>query len=301
MNQTELASQLQRQEWIGPAAAGVRGFGRQPRDWLTRALLHLVLLAGGGAVVLPFLWTITTSLKPLKMTYSPPYLIPTHFEWQNYVVAWEAAPFPRFYLNTTIMAVSIVIGQLTLCSMAAYAFARLEFPGRDLVLNFMLGTMMIPGAVTLIPAYVLMTKLKLLDTYWSLILPGIVSSGAIFMLTQFFKSIPRDLEEAALIDGASQLQIYKDVILPLARPALLTVFILQFQGMWNAFMGPLLYLSSPRMWVLNVALSVFKQQYKAQWNLTLVGAMFNAIPVLLLFFFFSKYYIEGVSYAGVKG
>jgi len=148
---------------------------------------------------------------------------------------------------------------------------------------------------------VLMGKLKLLNTYWSLILPGIVDAGGIFMLTQFFKSIPRDLEEAAHIDGASQVQIYKDVILPLARPALLTVFILQFQGMWNSFLTPLLYLDSPRMWVLNVALSIFKQQYKAQWNLTLVGAMFNAIPVLVLFFLFSKYYIEGVAYAGVKG
>jgi len=169
------------------------------------------------------------------------------------------------------------------------------------VLAFMLASMMIPGAVTLIPAYVLMSKFKFVNTYWSLLLPGIVSAGAIFILTQFFKSIPRDLEEAAHIDGASQFQIYKDVILPLARPALLTVFILQFQAMWNNFMSPLLYLDSPRMWVLNVALSVFRQQYKSAWNLTLVGAVFNAIPVMILFFFFSKYYIEGVSYAGVKG
>ena len=184
---------------------------------------------------------------------------------------------------------------------AAYAFARLDFPGRELTFSFMLGTMMIPGAVTLIPAFVLMSKLKLLNTYWSLILPGIVGAGSIFMLTQFFKSIPRDLEEAARIDGASQFQVYKDVVMPLARPALLTVFILQFQGMWNNFLTPLLYLDAPKMWVLNVALSVFRQQYKADWNLILVGAMFNAIPVLLLFFFFSRYYIEGVSYSGLKG
>jgi multiple sugar transport system permease protein len=165
----------------------------------------------------------------------------------------------------------------------------------------MLGTLMIPAAVTLIPAYVLMTKLHLINTFWSLILPGMVSAGGFFLLTQFFRSIPRDLEEAALIDGANHLQIYKDVILPLARPALLTVFILQFQAMWNAFLQPLLYLSSPDKYVLNVALSIFQQQYKAQWNLTLVGAMFNAIPVLVLFFIFSRYYIEGAAYSGVKG
>jgi len=127
--------------------------------------------------------------------------------------------------------------------MAAYAFARLDFAGRDAIFNFMLGTMMIPGAVTLIPAYVLITKLQLINTFWSLILPGLVGAGSIFTLTQFFKSIPRDLEEAAVIDGATHLQIFKDVIMPLARPAILTVLILQFQGMWNAFMQPLLELA----------------------------------------------------------
>jgi multiple sugar transport system permease protein len=148
---------------------------------------------------------------------------------------------------------------------------------------------------------VLMTKLNLINTYWSLILPGAVSAGSIFMLTQFFRSIPKDLEEAAYIDGASHMQIYRIIIIPLARPALLTVIILQFQSMWNAFLQPLLYLNSPDKYVLNVALSIFQQQYKAQWNLTLVGAMFNAIPILLMFFIFSRYFIEGVAYTGVKG
>ena len=287
-------------------------FGKEkPRkpisSYLSRPVLYALLIGIGIVLFTPFILAALGSFKTdAEIIAWPPKFLPAKWLTENWSKVWNTdlgagATFPRWLFNTAFLAVSIAVLEVIGCSMAAYAFARLEFPGRDLVLNFMLGTMMIPGAVTLIPAYVLMTKLKLLDTYWSLILPGIVSAGAIFMLTQFFKSIPRDLEEAALIDGASQLRIYKDVILPLARPALLTVFILQFQGMWNAFMGPLLYLSSPRMWVLNVALSVFKQQYKAQWNLTLVGAMFNAIPVLLLFFFFSKYYIEGVSYAGVKG
>jgi multiple sugar transport system permease protein len=185
--------------------------------------------------------------------------------------------------------------------MAAYAFARLEFPGRDAVFAFMLATMMIPTAVTLIPAYVLMTKLRLINTFWSLIIPGAVSAGSIFLLTQFFKSVPRDLEEAAVIDGANNMEIYRNVILPLARPALLTVFILQFQAMWNNFLQPLLYLNTPDKYVLNVALSIFQQQFKAQWNLTLVGAMVNAIPILILFFIFSRYFVEGVSYTGIKG
>ncbi|HET91003.1 MAG TPA: carbohydrate ABC transporter permease [Chloroflexi bacterium] len=270
-------------------------------------LRYGVLIAIGLVMFMPFILAFLGSFKTdAEIIAWPPRLLPETWRWENWVKVWrtdlgEGATFPRWLFNTAFLSVTVAVLEVIACSMAAYAFARLRFPGRDAVFNFMLGTMMIPGAVTLIPAFVLMSKLKLLNTYWSLLLPGIVSAGAIFMLTQFFKTIPRDLEEAALIDGASQVQIYKDVILPLARPALLTVFILQFQAMWNNFLTPLLYLDAPKMWVLNVALSVFKQQYKAQWNLTLVGAVFNAVPVLLLFFFFSKYYIEGVAYAGVKG
>jgi multiple sugar transport system permease protein len=170
-----------------------------------------------------------------------------------------------------------------------------------MIFTFMLATMMIPGALTLVPKYVIIAKMGWVNTAYGLIIPSIVDVFGIFMLTQFFKAVPRDLEEAAFIDGASHFQIYKDVIMPLAKPALLTLFILQFQGMWNDFLTPLLYLNTPDMWVLNVALGVFQQQYKAAWNLTLVGAMINAIVPLTLFFFFSRYYIEGVSYSGLKG
>jgi len=271
------------------------------------AVRYALLIGIGVVLVTPFILAAIGSFKTdAEIIAWPPKFFPEQWLTQNWVKVWttdlgEGGTFPRWLFNTAFLAVTTALIKVIACSMAAYAFSRLQFPGRDAIFNFMLGSMMIPGAVTLIPAYVLMTKLGLINTFWSLILPSIVDAGAIFMLTQFFKTIPRDLEEAAHIDGASQFQIYKDVVLPLSRPALLTVFILQFQAMWNDFLKPLLYLDAPRMWVLNVALSVFKQQYKAQWNLTLVGAMFNAIPILVLFFFFSKYYIEGVAYAGVKG
>ncbi len=209
--------------------------------------------------------------------------------------------FTRWLFNTALLSVVRAFLQLIFCSMAAYAFARLKFPGKGFIFGFMLASMMLPGAVTLIPAYVLIAKLGWINKFYSLVFPGIITAFGIFLLTQFFKAIPRDLEEAATMDGASYFQIYKDIILPLARPALLTLFILQFQAMWNDYLTPLLYLNTPDMWVLNVALEVFKQQYVSKMNLVLVGAMVNAIPVLLLFFFFSRYYIEGVSYAGVKG
>jgi multiple sugar transport system permease protein len=209
--------------------------------------------------------------------------------------------FMRWFFNTALLSVVRAFLVLIFSSMAAYAFARLRFPGRNFIFGFMLASMMLPGAVTLIPSYILIAKLGWINKFYSLVFPGIVTAFGIFLLTQFLKAVPKDLEEAATMDGASYFQIYKDVILPLARPALLTLFILQFQAMWNDYLSPLLYLNTPDMWVLNVALEVFKQQYSSKMNLVLVGAMVNAIPVLILFFFFSKYYIEGVSYAGVKG
>ena len=270
-------------------------------------LRYLVLIAIGIIMFTPFIMAMIGTFKTdLEITAFPPKFLPEVWHWENWTRVWntdigQGGTFPRWLFNTAFLSVTISVSQVIFCSMAAYAFARLRFAGKNGILNFMLTTMMIPGAVTLIPAYVLMTKLHLINTYWSLILPNLVAAGSIFTLTQFFKSIPKDLEEAAFIDGATHMQIFRTVVLPLARPALLTVLILQFQSIWNAFLQPLLYLNSPDHYVLNVALSIFQQQYKAQWNLTLVGAMFNAIPVILLFFIFSRYYIEGVAYTGIKG
>ncbi len=273
-----------------------------------QSVLKYVLLAVVGLISLaPFILAALGTFKTdAEIIAYPPKFLPAKWLVVNWAKTWgtnfgEGATFPRWLANTAVIAVGSAILQVVCCSMAAYAFARLRFPGKDAVFAFMLTSMMIPGAVTLIPSYVVMTKIAFINTYWSLLVPGAISAGNIFLLTQFLKAVPRELEEAAFVDGASRFRIYKDVVLPLARPAMLTVFILQFQGMWNAFLAPLLYLNSPKMWVLNVAISTFQQQYKAAWNLTLVAAMFNAIPVLILFAFFSRYYIEGISYAGLKG
>lgn len=280
---------------------------RTPGYYVSLTFRYLVLILIAVVSIMPFfLATMGTFKTNAEIIAFPPKILPENWLYENWTKVWNTdigsgGTFPRWLFNTAFLSVTVASLQVIFCSMAAYAFARLNFPGKNAVFNFMLTTMMIPGAVTLIPAYVLMSKLHLINTYWALIIPGAVGASGIFMLTQFFKSIPVDLEEAAVIDGASHMKIFTNVILPLAKPALLTVFILQFQGMWNAFLQPLLYENSPDMYVLNVALSIFKQQYKAQWNLTLVGAMFNAIPVLILFFIFSRYYIEGVSYTGVKG
>ncbi|GMR10909.1 MAG: hypothetical protein BMS9Abin28_1733 [Anaerolineae bacterium] len=253
-------------------ALGILSMSRP--DW------RRVLLAMSGAILVGGLVTILT---------------------EQAAILAGGGRFPRWMFNITLLSVIRAFLMVIFSSMAAYAFARLRFHGKGIIFTFMLATMMIPGALTLVPKYVIIAKMGWVNTAYGLIIPSIVDAFGIFMLTQFFKAVPRDLEEAAFIDGASHFQIYKDVIMPLAKPALLTLFILQFQGMWNDFLTPLLYLNTPDMWVLNVALSVFQQQYKAAWNLTLVGAMINAIVPLTLFFFFSRYYIEGVSYSGLKG
>ncbi|HWQ83361.1 MAG TPA: carbohydrate ABC transporter permease [Anaerolineales bacterium] len=274
---------------------------------ISTILRYVLMIAIGLIMFTPFIMAMIGTFKTdLEITAFPPKFFPEVWHTENWTRVWntdlgQGGTFPRWLFNTAFLAVTVSVSQVIFGSMAAYAFARLKFAGQEIVFAFMLATMMIPGAVTLIPAYVLMTKLGLINTFWSLILPGLVGAGSIFTLTQFFKSIPKDLEEAAVIDGATHMQIFRIVILPLARPAILTVLILQFQGMWNAFLQPLLYLNSPDKYVLNVALSIFQQQFSAQWNLTLVGAMFNAIPVIILFFIFSRYYIEGVAYTGIKG
>jgi multiple sugar transport system permease protein len=284
-----------------------RVIGKPASFYIGQTLRYLLYLLIGLVMFTPFILAFLGSFKTdAEITAYPPKFLPAKWLVQNWVTVWktdigQGGTFPRWLFNTSFLSVTLAFLRVIFCSLAAYSFARMNFPGKDLAFTFMLSTMMIPDAVKLIPAYVLMTKLKLINTFWSLILPGIVDAGSIFLLTQFFKTIPKDLEEAAFIDGAGHFQIYRTVILPLARPALLTVFILQFQGAWNDFLKPLLYLNTPDKYVLNVALSIFQQQYKAQWNLTLVGAMVNAIPILILFFIFSRYYIQGVAYTGVKG
>lgn len=286
---------------VGLAGAWYVGlrFGAKPvLSWSTGIATALFALIGLGILAMsrPDWGRVVAAMAGAILVGA---LVAVLFE--QLALAAGGGRFVRWLFNTALLSVVRAITQVIFCSMAAYAFARLAFPGKNLVFNFMLASMMIPGAVTLVPTYVVIAKMEWINRAHALIFPSIVNAFGIFMLTQFLKAVPRELEEAAFIDGASYFQIYKDVVLPLARPALLTLFILQFQGMWNDFLAPLLYTQTPDMWVLNVALSLFQQNYKAQWNLTLVGAMINAIVPLTMFFFFSRYYIEGVSYAGVKG
>ena len=283
------------------SAATVWQLRRKASRWLPRMFLHILLLAGGSVVVLPFAWMITTSLKPLKLTYSPPYLFPTHFEWHNYVIAWKAAPFLRFYLNTTIMTVCIVTGQLMLCSMAAYAFARLRFPGRDLLFLVFLGTMMVPFHVTLIPSYLIIHRLGWIDTYQALIVPRLVSAFGIFLLRQYFLTIPTELDEAALLDGCSRLGVLWRIILPLSQPALSALAIFSFLFAWNDFLWPLIVTNDPLMRTIQLGLAMFQGKYGTRWTYLMAGTVTATIPGIIVFLVGQKRFIEGIALTGLKG
>jgi multiple sugar transport system permease protein len=268
--------------------------------WPKRWYIHLALIIGALVTTAPLMWMITLSLKPARLTYSPPYLVPTTFEWTNYVRAWEAAPFARYYLNTAIMAAGITLGQLLFGSLAAYAFARLKFPGRNTLFVLVLGTMMLPFQVLLIPSYLIVKDLGWINSFAGLIIPRMVSAFGIFLLRQHCLTIPRDLDEAALIDGASRLGVWWRIILPLSRPALATLFIFAFLFAWNDFLWPLIVTDRPEMRTIQLGLVMFQGRYGTNWTLLMAGTVTATLPTILVFLLGQRQFIESVALSGVK-
>ena len=260
-----------------------------------------ILIAGALIVLIPFLWMLTTSLKPKRGVHLPPYLIPSDFIWKNYQLAWNTDNFARFYLNSTIMTIGIVAGQLIFSSLAGYAFARLRFPGRNVLFFLVLATMMIPVYVTLIPSYLLVRDLGWLDSYQGLIVPRLVSAFGIFLMRQHYLSIPKDLEEAALLDGASRLKIWWSIMVPLSGPAMATLGIFSFLFAWNDFLWPLIVTTSPDMRTVQLGLANFTGRYGTNWTLLMAGAVTATIPALVVFTIGQRWFVRGSVMSGVKG
>ncbi len=281
-----------------------------------KLVLHILLAAGAATTVLPFLWMLSTSLKPEPEIFRfPPAWLPHLWKWGNYREAMAAAPFGRYFLNTIIYAAAVTCSNLVLCSMAAYAFARLRFRGRSLLFILTLGTMMVPGQVTMVPVFILLKRWPLLggndllgigghgllNTYVGLVLPGAVGAFGIFLLRQFFMTLPRELEDAARIDGCSEAGIYWRIILPLSAPALATLGIFTFTAAWNEFLWPLLITSEDSMRTLQLGLQVFQTQYTTRWDLLMAGTVVVTIPVLLIFLAGQRYFTRGIALSGMKG
>ena len=252
--------------------------------------------------IFPFLWMISTSLKSdSQVLIYPPAWVPTPVVWQNYLEVLNLLPFGRFILNTAIVSVTVTILELITCSLAGYAFARLRFPGRDKLFLLYLGTLMIPGQVTIIPNFLLMSWLGWVDTYAALIVPAAFSAFGTFLLRQFFLSIPAELEHAARIDGCSFFGIYRYIIIPLSGPALATLAVFSFMREWNAFLWPLIVTNKETMRTLTVGLRYFGDEQIGYFNYLMAGAVMSLIPILIVFLVLQRYFVRGIAMTGMGG
>ncbi|MCF8240320.1 MAG: carbohydrate ABC transporter permease [Melioribacteraceae bacterium] len=231
----------------------------------------------------------------------PPQFFPSKINLDNYVKAFEAAPFGSYYVNSMVVAFSVTIGQLITCSMAAFAFARMRFRGKDALFYIFLATMMIPYNVTMIPSFLVLHWLGWIDTYNALIVPGLASAFGTFLLRQFFMTIPKELEEAAYIDGSTRFQVLWKIIIPLSKPALATLAIFTFMGTFNDFIWALIVINSEELTTVQLGLSIFRDRYLTQWDLLMAGSVTATIPILIVFFFAQKYFIKGIALSGLKG
>ena len=264
--------------------------------------LHAFLLAGSVVMLLPFAWMLSTSLKtpPETFTY-PPIWIPKTIAWDNYAKTIAAMPFGRFYLNSLIVTVSVTLLQILTSSLAAFAFARLRFRGRNALFLLYLATLMIPFQVTMIPNFIIVRLLGWYDTYQALILPPAFSAFSTFLLRQYFRGIPFDLDEAARIDGASSFRIWWSVILPLSGPVLAALAIFVSLNTWNDFLWPLIVTNSPAMRTLPVGLSTFQGQFKVEWNLLMAGSVIAMLPMLAIYILAQRWFIRGITLSGMGG
>jgi len=257
--------------------------------------------------VLPFIWMISTSLKDLNQVFTmPPQWIPRPTHWENYVEIFRLMDFGRYWLNTIIVTVGRMLGQFIFCTLAAYAFARLNFPGKNFLFFLLLSSLMVPFETLMVPTFVLMKKLGWINTYWALIVPHALGAfgGAfnVFLLRQFFLTIPKEFEESAIIDGASPFRIFRSIMLPLARPALAALLIFSFRGAWNDFTYPLIVTNTDNMKVLSLGILGFKglRAGMTQWHLMMPAATLSILPMILVFLVAQKYFIEGISVGGLK-
>jgi multiple sugar transport system permease protein len=263
--------------------------------------VHLLLILGSGAMLFPFLWMISTSLKgPDDISSDSIDLIPNTFHWQNYPKAWNAQPFGRYFINTIFVAVVTVTCQLFFSSLAAYAFAFFRFPLKGFLFIALLGTMMIPQQALLVPNYVILAKMHWLDTYLALIVPWTASVYSVFFFRQFFMTLPKDLFDAAVVDGCSYLGFYFRILLPLSKPPFLTLGIFSFLGSWNSFIWPLIVTNSTHLRVLQVGLAYFLSEAGTEWGLLMAASTFSIVPLVIAYFFIQKKFVESQAMTGLK-
>ncbi|MCY4483766.1 MAG: carbohydrate ABC transporter permease [Spirochaetaceae bacterium] len=277
--------------------------GRTGRARFGALCAYALLLTGSVVMLIPLVWLVRSSFMGLGQIFIfPPEWIPDPWQWDNYPKALTTIPFVRYFFNTLFILVPTVVGTVITAALAAFGFSRLSWPGRDWVFGVLLSALMLPYAVTLIPTFLLWARIGLINTYWPLVLPDWFGGSIfyVFLLRQFFLTLPRELDEAAIIDGANPLQVLRHVVVPLSRPALITVAIFTALFEWNDFLGPLIYLNDSRQFTLALGLAEFTGLYTSQWHLLMAASTVVIAPVLVLFLFAQRYFIEGITLTGIK-
>ena len=268
---------------------------------LSEASGIFILFLGTLSMVLPFLWMVSTSLKTYNEAFQvPPTFIPQVPQWSNYTEVLNSVPFGRFYFNSIVTSTAITLGQLVTCSMGAYAFARLNFKGRDKIFVIYLATLMVPAQVTMIPTFIIVKWLGWIDSFKALIIPSIFSAYGTFLLRQFYMSIPMELEEAVRIDGGGAYRCFFQIILPLTKPALATLGTFVFLFFWNNFLWPLLVTNTTEMFTLPMGIQLFAGRFTAQWHLMMAASTMAMLPMIVVYLFAQKYFVEGIAMTGLK-
>ncbi len=263
---------------------------------------HLVLIPVAAVMLIPMVWMLVTSVETLNETrHFPPDLLPHTVRLRNYADVLQQAPFARWFVNTVIVTVVSVAGNLLFCSLAGYAFARIKFFGREIVFLAILATLMIPFQVVMIPTFIIVKDLGMINTLGALIVPNLAGAFGIFLLRQFFRTLPVELEEAARIDGASRLSVLFKIILPLSGPALATLAVITFLWTWNDFLWPLITISSANNMTLQLGLTTFQGTHQTSTNLLMAANVMSVLPVLILFFVAQRFFIRGIATTGLKG
>ena len=273
------------------------------RKLVSWTVTYVFLILMTVVTIVPFLWTLSTSLKGQNETIFsiPPKLVPENLTFENYLTVWNSLPIPLYVWNSLILSFFGVVLPLIFCSMAAFPLARMNFRGKQFIFVVIIATMMIPGEVTMIPIYLILNKLNLLGSYAGVILPGAVSAFGIFLMRQAFVGIPREIEESAVIDGANVFRIWTSIMLPMVKPMLATLAILSFIGSWNSFLWPYLVLENDQLYPLTLGLYKLKGTFVTNTRLVAAGTMIALMPILVVFVFFQKYFIQGVYSGAVKG
>ena len=269
---------------------------------IQHSVLFVVLLVIGLTMLVPFFWTLSSSLKYDREIFEYPIKwIPEVLRWSNYEEVWTRVNFLTYYLNTIKLSLIVTIGQVVTCSLAAYSFAKMDYPGRDKIFLCYLATMMVPWHAIMIPQFIIIKNLGFYDSHWSIILMNLFSAFGVFLLRQFMLGIPMELSEAARIDGCGELKIYSQIIMPMCKPGLATLVVFTFNFMWNDYMGPMIYLNTDKLKTIQIGLAAFRTEYGAEYGLIMAGTVCSLLPMVLIYCVAQKYLIEGIAFSGLKG